>query len=58
MSEGHEQQEAAKDTGITILEEIETTKGRTSKKEKIEKYIKADSLEVVENLTDKYYYFI
>lgn len=88
----------AKDAGLTELVEIETTKGGTPKKEKIEKYklvhshtarrtgatlmylagvdlydimkvtghaspkmlkkyIKADSLEVVEKLTDKYEYF-
>ena len=90
--------EVAKDAGITELVEIETTKGGTPKKEKIEKYklihthtarrtgatlmylagidlydimkvtghsspamlkkyIKADSLEVVEKLTDRYDYF-
>lgn len=88
----------ARDAGLTELVEIETTKGGTPKKEKIEKYklvhshtarrtgatlmylagidlydimkvtghaspkmlkkyIKADSLEVVEKLTDKYEYF-
>lgn len=90
--------DVAKEAGITELVEIETTKGGTPKKEKIEKYklihthtarrtgatlmylagvdvydimkvtghssptmlkkyIKADSLEIVEKLTDKYDYF-
>ena len=90
--------EIAQRAGLTELVEIETTKGGTPKKEKIEKYklvhshtarrtgatlmylagvdlydimkvtghaspkmlkkyIKADSLEVVEKLTDKYEYF-
>ena len=90
--------DVAKEAGLTELVEIETTKGGTPKKEKVEKYklihthtarrtgatlmylagvdvydimkvtghssptmlkkyIKADSLEVVEKLTDKYDYF-
>ncbi len=90
--------EVAQEAGITELVEIETTKGGTPKKEKVEKYklihthtarrtgatlmylagvdvydimkvtghtspgmlkkyIKADSLKVVEELTDKYEYF-